>query len=66
MSARPSNNYPCELRERAIPMFGEIRPEYTSDWAAAQPEADKLGHRWATDAAEWCARHKLMPVSALV
>jgi transposase len=43
MSARPSNNYPSELRERAIRMFGEIRPEYTSDWAACQSVADKLG-----------------------
>lgn len=41
MSARPSNNYPPELRERAIRMFGEIRPEYTSDWAACQSVADK-------------------------
>jgi transposase len=43
MSTRPVNNYPAELRERAIRMFGGIRAEYTSDWAACQSVADKLG-----------------------
>lgn len=43
MSTRPVNNYPPELRERAVRMFGEVRGEYTSDWAACQSVADKLG-----------------------
>jgi transposase len=43
MSASPSNNYPPELRERAIRMVGEVRSEYTSDWAACQSVATKLG-----------------------
>jgi transposase len=43
MSTRPSNNYPPELRERAIRMVGEVRPEYSSDWAACQSVAVKLG-----------------------
>lgn len=43
MSTRRSNNYPPELRERAVRMFGEVRSEYTSDWAAAQSVATKLG-----------------------
>jgi transposase len=43
MSAHPSNNYPPELRERAISMFAEIRSEYTSIWAAAHSVADKVG-----------------------
>jgi transposase len=43
MSARLSNNYPPELRERAIRMVGEVRSEYTSDWAACQSVATKLG-----------------------
>lgn len=42
-SSKPSNNYPPELRERAIRMVAEVRGEYTSDWAAAQSVADKLG-----------------------
>lgn len=43
MSPPPVNNYPPELRERAIRMFGEIRPEYASDWPAGQLVAEKLG-----------------------
>src|SRR4029077_16684821 len=42
-SSKPSNNYPPELRERAIRMVDEGRGEETSDWAAAQSVADKLG-----------------------
>ena len=42
-SSKPSNNYPPELRERAIRMVAEVRGGYTSDWAAAQSVADKLG-----------------------
>jgi transposase len=42
-TSKPSNNYPPELRERAIRMVAEVRGEYTSDWAAAQSVADKLG-----------------------
>jgi transposase len=30
--ARPSNNYPAELRERSVAMFNEIRKDYPSDW----------------------------------
>jgi transposase len=37
------NNYPPELRERAIRMMAEVRGEYPSDWAAAQSVAAKLG-----------------------
>jgi len=43
MSTRPSNNYPPELRERAIRMVGEVRAECTSDWAAVCSVATKLG-----------------------
>ena len=42
-SRRPANNYPPELRERAIRMVAEVRGEYPSDWAAAQSVAIKLG-----------------------
>src|SRR6185312_1771864 len=42
-SSKPSNNYPPELRQRAIRMVAEVRGEYISDWAAAQSVADKLG-----------------------
>jgi transposase-like protein len=38
-----ANNYPPELRERAIRMVGEVRPECTSVWAACQSVAANLG-----------------------
>src|ERR1700751_2467459 len=42
-SSRPVNNYPPELRERAVRMVAEVRGEYASDWAAAASVAAKLG-----------------------
>ena len=39
-SSKPSNNYPPELRERAIRMVAEARVS-TPDWAAAQSEAER-------------------------
>ena len=50
---RSSGSYPKELRERAVRMFAEIRPEYASEWAAMESVASKLGigstqtiHNW--------------------
>jgi len=50
---RSSGSYPKELRERAVRMFEEIRPEYASEWAAMESVASKLGigstqtiHNW--------------------
>ena len=39
---RPSK-YPEELRERAVRMVAEIRPDYPSQWAAICEVAGKLG-----------------------
>ena len=39
---RPSR-YPPELRERAVRMVHEIRPDYPSQWAAICEVAGKLG-----------------------
>ena len=39
---RPSK-YPEELRERAVRMVAEMRPEYGSQWAAICAVAGKLG-----------------------
>jgi transposase len=41
--ARRTNNYPRELRERAVRMVAEVRPEYPSPWAAMTAVAQKLG-----------------------
>ncbi len=40
--ARPSK-YPDELRERAVRMVVEVRPQYPSQWAAITAVAGMLG-----------------------
>ncbi len=40
--ARPSP-YPAELRERAVRMVAEIRPNHPTEWAAMKAVAAKLG-----------------------
>ena len=40
---RQSANYPAELRERAVRMLLEVRPDYPSEWAAMGAVAQKLG-----------------------
>jgi transposase len=39
---RPSR-YPPELRERAVRMVAEVRPDYPSRWSAICAVAGKLG-----------------------
>jgi len=38
-----TSKYPDELRERAVRMVAEIRPDYRSQWAAICEVAGKLG-----------------------
>jgi len=40
---RRTNNYPRELRERAVRMVAEATPDYPSQWAAMAAVAQKLG-----------------------
>jgi transposase len=40
---RASRNYPRELRERAIAMVREVRPDYPSEYAAIEAVAKQLG-----------------------
>lgn len=40
--SRRSGNYPKELRERAVRMVAEIRPDHSSEWAAMESVASKL------------------------
>jgi transposase len=51
--ARPSNNYPAELRERSVAMFNAIRKDYPSDWKAAESIAEKLNVRTAQTVLNW-------------
>jgi transposase len=63
MSTLPSKNYPPELRERAIRTVGEVRAEYTSDWAAVQWVATKLGIGAPQTLMNWVRRRRSMPGS---
>jgi transposase len=38
-----SNAYPAELRQRAVRMVAQVRPNYESEWAAIGAVAQKLG-----------------------
>ena len=43
MPGNTSKRYPPELKERAVRMVGEIRPEHESEWAAMARVAELLG-----------------------
>ena len=45
--------YPPELRERAVRMVAEVRPEYASDWPAIVAVAGKLGIGSAETLRKW-------------
>ena len=46
-------NYPPELRERAVRMVAEVRPEYPSDWPAICAVASRLGIGSAETLRKW-------------
>ena len=50
---RRSGNYPPELRERAVRMVAEVRPDYPSDWPAICAVAEKLGIGTAETVRKW-------------
>ena len=50
---RRSSNYPLELRERAVRMVAQVRPEYPSDWPAICAVAKKLGIGTAETLRKW-------------
>jgi len=52
---RPSK-YPQELRERAVRMVAEVRPDYDSQWAAISAVAGKLGVGSAETLRTWVRR----------
>jgi transposase len=45
--------YPPELRERAVRMVAEVRPEYSSDWPAICAVAQRLGIGSAETLRKW-------------
>ncbi len=52
---RPSK-YPDELRERAVRMVAEVRPQYPSQWAAVTAVAGMLGIGTAETLRTWLRR----------
>jgi len=50
---RRSSSYPPELRERAVRMVAQVRPDYPSDWPAICAVADKLGVGTAETLRKW-------------
>lgn len=48
--------YPQELRERAVRMVAEVRPNYESDWAAITAVASRLGIGTAETVRSWVRR----------
>jgi transposase len=50
---RGGSNYPPELRERAVRMVAEVRPDYPSDWPAICAVAQKLGIGSAETLRKW-------------
>lgn len=50
---RGGSNYPPELRDRAVRMVAEVRPEYPSDWPAIVAVAQRLGIGSAETLRKW-------------
>ena len=50
---RRVTNYPPELRERAVRMVAQVRPDYPSDWPAICAVAEKLGIGTAETLRKW-------------
>lgn len=55
---RPSS-YPKELRDRAIRMVAEIRPNYESEFEAIRAVAQKLGIGSAESLRKWIRRAEI-------
>ena len=47
-----ARKYPDELRERAVRMVAEVRPQYPSQWAAITAVAGNVGDRNPGDVAD--------------
>jgi transposase len=54
-----SGAYPRELRERAVRMVAEIRPQYDSEYAAISAVAQKLGITTPETVRKWIRRTEI-------
>lgn len=53
------SRYPEELRERAVRMVAEIRPDYPSQWSAICTVAGKLGVGTPETVRKWVRRAEI-------
>jgi len=56
MAGNTSKRYPAELKQRAVRMYAEIRPDHESDWAAMEKVAQLLGITTAETLRKWVRR----------
>ena len=54
-----ANQYPPELRDRAVRMVAEVTPDYPSQWAAITAVAQKLGVGTAETLRKWVRRAEI-------
>jgi transposase len=57
--SRRSGSYPKELRERAVRLVEEVRPEHASEWAAIESVATKLGIGSAQTVHNWVRKSEV-------
>ena len=62
---RRSQQYPRELRERAVRMVAEVTPNYDSQWAAIGAVAQKFGVGTAETVRKWVRQVEWTLVSGL-
>ena len=53
MSGNTSKRYPAELKQRAVRMYAEIRPDLETDWGAMARVAELLGVSTAETVRKW-------------
>lgn len=54
-----SKKYPAERRERAVRMVAEVRAQYSSEWAAIESVATKLGIGTPQTLLTWVHREQI-------
>jgi len=53
MPGNTSKRYPAELKQRAVRMYAEVRPDQATDWAAMARVAELLGISTAETVRKW-------------
>lgn len=53
ISGKANKRYPAELKRRALRLYGEVRPDQETDWAAMARVAELLGVSTAETVRKW-------------